>query len=372
MPTRRALGPFCGLLFVSYGAQVLRIDRPGGAGGAATDILISGKSSVVLDLKKKSSRSVFLSLVAKADVLIDPFRPGVLENLGLHPDRVLRLVNPRLIAVRLTGFRRDGKYSKMAGHDINYLAVSGVLSLLGAADRPPLPPANILADFAGGGLAAFTGALLALLDRSVSGTGQVVHANMVDGAGFLGTFARLRTKTPSWSGPRGSNMLDGGCPYYGCYECKEPATYMSVGALEPQFFALLLKGLGLRLEEVVPEGLTREDPKIWPHMRKIFTHRFQTKTRKEWEDVFDGTDACCTPVLGYREMEAANYSHQPLVELLRSGARQVDAWDGKLLSPGQGDEEALGSWLGWQKDTDYVLHGTSREVRPVETPTSKI
>jgi len=242
----------------------------------------------------------------------------------------------------------------MAGHDINYLAVSGVLSMLGARNTPPLPPGNVLADFAGGGHAAFTGVLLALIHRQVSGKGQVVEANMVDGVSYLGTFPRLLTKEPMWGSERGTNTLDGGAPYYGCYECRDLGKYMSVGALEPQFYTELLKGLDFKPEEVVPGNLDRLDKRSWPYMRELFTQRFKTKTRKEWEAIFDGTDACAAPVLEHREMEAANYDHRPVVGLTGSPARAVDRpWKGKALKPGEGGEDALRDWLGWSKGRDY-------------------
>lgn len=226
--------------------------------------------------------------------------------------------------------------------------------MLGARKTPPLPPANILADFAGGGMVAFTGVLLALIYRQASGKGQVVEANMVDGVSFLATFPRLLTKMPMWSGERGTNTLDGGAPYYGCYECKDDGRYMSVGALEPQFWAELLKGLQLKPDEVVPGNLEREDKRAWPYMREVFTQRFRSKTRKEWEAVFDGTDACCAPVLEHKEMEAAGYDHRPVVGLTASPARDVDSpWVGKAMRPGEGGDNALKEWIGWSKGRDY-------------------
>ncbi|KAJ9617132.1 hypothetical protein H2200_000853 [Cladophialophora chaetospira] len=347
-----APGPFCGVLLANWGASVLRIDRPGTGGG--NDLLTSHKSSIALDLKSPTSLAVFLDLIPKSDVLIDPFRPGVLEKLGLDPESVLLKKNPRLIVVRLTGFRRDGKYSAMAGHDINYLAVSGMLSMLGERGKPPLAPGNILSDFAGGGHAAFTGVLLAVIHRATSGKGQVVEANMVDGVSYLGTFPRLLTKMPMWNAERGTNTLDGGAPYYGCYECKDAGKYMSVGALEPQFWAELLKGLGFTEQEVVPGKFDRLDKRSWPHLKVLFTQRFKEKTRKEWEAIFDGTDACCAPVLEHAEMEAANYEQRPIVGLTGSPARKVDMpWDGKALAPGEGGEETLKQWMGWSKGRDY-------------------
>ena len=266
-------------------------------------------------------------------------------------------LNPRLITVRLTGFRRDGKYKDMAGHDINYLAASGILSLLGAKGAPPMHPGNVLADFAGGGMTAFVGVLLALLHRSTNGQGQVVNANMVDGVGYLGTFPRLLQKVPMWSAPRGENTLDGGAPYYGCYECKDSGKYMSVGALEPQFFAALLKGLGLAEKDICPGGIDRQDKRAWPYMREVFLQKFKEKTRREWEAVFDGTDACCVPVLELGEMERAGYEQRPAVELTTSPSMKVDrdVWEGRQLMPGEGGEERLKDWLGWKKGKEFHI-----------------
>ncbi len=248
--TDSLLAPFCGLLLSSYGASVIRVDRPGSV--PTRDALTSYKSSIALDLKNPSSLAIVTSLIPKTDIVIDPFRPGVLEKLGLNPSDLLKHY-PRLIVVHLTGFRRDGKYKAMAGLDINYLAVSGVLSMLGECGQPPSPPINLLGDFAGGGMVAFQGALLALLQRSTSGRGQIVEANIVDGVNFLGTYPRLASKVPLiLSGERSKNALDGGAPYYRCYECKDTGRYMSVGALEPQFFEQLLKGLRLSIDEIVP------------------------------------------------------------------------------------------------------------------------
>ena len=242
----------------------------------------------------------------------------------------------------------------MAGHDINYLAASGILSLLGAKGLPPLHPGNILADFAGGGMIAFVGVLLALLHRGSSGKGQVVNANMVDGVGYLGTFPRLLQKTPMWDGERGANTLDGGAPYYGCYECRDAGAYMSVGALEPQFFAALLQGLHLKVEDVCPGKLNRTDNRSWPYMREVFNRKFKEKTRKEWEEVFDGTDACCVPVLELGEMEEANYEQRAAVELTVSPSKKIeDVWEGKMLMPGQGGEERLKEWCGWKKGREF-------------------
>lgn len=318
-------------------------------------MLTAGKTSIAIDLKNARSKSLFLALAASADILIDPYRPGVLEKLGLDPETVLRRRNPRLIVVQMTGFRRDGKYKDMAGHDINYLAVSGILSMLGAKDAPPSPPINVLADFAGGGHVAFTGVLLALIHRGVTGKGQVVHANMADGATFLGTFPRLGQKFGFLDGPRGTNLLDGGSPYYGCYECQDRGRYMSVGALEPQFFAALLKGMGLAERDVLPAGVAdRNDKASWPYMREVFAKTFASKPRKEWEAIFDGTDACCAPVLEFAELEKMQYDLRPIVTLTQTpGSVGSDPWNGAALRPGTGGQATLAEWMGWRQGRDF-------------------
>lgn len=217
------LGPFAGMMLADWGASVLRVDRvvPHGQEVATGDLLTRRKSSIMVNLKSQSGIDLVKDLAQKVDVLIDPFRPGVLEKLGLDPEKVLLHLNPRLIVARMTGFRRDGKYSQMAGHDINYIAVSGVLGMLGPATSRPLPPANLTGDFAGGGLMCFLGIVLALHGRANTGRGQVVEANMVDGSAYIATSPRLAHKTQLWEGPRGTNLLDGGCPYYDVYETKD-------------------------------------------------------------------------------------------------------------------------------------------------------
>lgn len=285
-------------------------------------------------------------------MLIEPFRPGVLESLGLDP-QILLAANPCLIIARLTGFRRDGPYSQMAGHDINYLAVSGILSQLGRKGSPPYAPANILADFAGGGLMCVFGILAALLGRVVDGKGQMVEANMVDGSAYLGTFMRYAMKKPTWNQPRGENMLDGGSPFYEVYECKDGG-YMAVGALEPQFFAELIRYLGL------PEDLssTQYDRSTWPAIKDQFEQRFLEKTRKEWELVFAGKDACCTPVISQSELEQQDYEQRPAVGLTGSPALSIPKrkqWSSEGLSPGSGGEDVLYAWEGWKKGRDYKI-----------------
>lgn len=311
------------------------------------------KKSITIDLREAKSRDILIRLLAATDVLIDPFRPGVLERLGLSPTEVLLKHNPRLIVARMTGFRRDGKYKDMAGHDINYIAVSGVLSMLGRAGDKPYAPGNILGDFAGGGAICFVGILMALIARSSTGRGQVVEANMVDGSAYLATFPRLAQNTPAWDGPRGENLLDSGCPYYDTYETKDTGKYFAVGALEPQFYAALLRGL-----ELDPKSIPkREDRGNWPALRNIFTRRFKEKTRAEWEAVFDGTDACATPVLENSELKASGYEQRPVVHLSRTPSLPIKAddgaWSGGGLIPGDGGEETLRVWMGWEINKDF-------------------
>ncbi|KAI1429562.1 CoA-transferase family III domain-containing protein [Xylaria sp. FL1777] len=272
----------------------------------------------------------------------------------------------------MTGFRRDGKYAAMAGHDINYLAVSGVLSMLGRAGDKPHPPINILGDFAGGGATLFQGILMAVIARQRTGKGQVVEANMVDGANYLATFPRLRRKLPDGSGARGENLLDGGCPFYDTYETRD-GKYMSVGALEPQFYGALVKGLGL-----VHKGWdrTRQDPRTWPEMKATFETVFKSKTRDEWEKIFDGTDACCLPVLEYGELEndpSREGDQRPSVTLRDTPCLAVDekatdqtvqgqgagipgsGYEPHPLRLGEGGEEALKKWFNFSKGRDFLV-----------------
>lgn len=349
--------PFASLLLADYGASVLRIDRPHPRAHTpdppppTPDVLIRHKSSVALDLKSPGGISLLKTLLQHVDILIDPFRPLVLESLGLHPSELLA-ANPRLIIARLTGFRRDGKYAHMAGHDINYLAVSGALSQLGRKGEPPYAPANILADFAGGGLICAFGILAALLSRGKTGRGQLVESNMVDGSAYLSSFMRYGMKTPLWDKPRGENVLDGGSPWYDVYECNDGG-YMSVAAgLEIPFSKVLLRGLGIK-EELPPH-----DRNMWPMVREKFRQRFLQKTRREWEQVFDGTDACCTPVLEQAELETEGFEQRPAVGLSVTPGLPIpqdSAWKSTGMVPGFGGEDLLEAWLGWRRGKDFEV-----------------
>ena len=319
-----------------------------------------------MNLKSPGGLALLQDILVHADILLDPYRPGVLEDLGLHPNELLA-ANPRLIVARLTGFRRDGKYSAMAGHDINYLAVSGVLGQLGRNGEPPYAPANIVADFAGGGLVCAFGILAALLSRATTGKGQVVEANMVDGSAYLASFMRYGLKTPLWNKPRGDNTLDGGSPWYDVYECKDGG-HMATGAgLEMKFSIEFVKGLGMDVE-LLKQRDNRQD---WPMHRDLFRKRFLEKTRREWEQVFDGKDACCTPVLGQDELEKEGYEQRLPVGLSESpGLKilQTEAWKSEGLAPGVGGEDVLEKWLGWKRGKNFQVE----QGGLVKTATAKL
>ncbi|CAD5121238.1 DgyrCDS9771 [Dimorphilus gyrociliatus] len=287
-----APAPFCGMILSDFGANVIRIDKF--PAGPDLDVLSRGKRSISVNLKKSQGRDLVKKLALSSDVLIEPYRKGVMEKLGLGPNDLLT-ENPKLVYARLTGFGQNGPLADRAGHDINYLAISGMLSYLGRANEKPLFPINLLADFAGGGLMCAFGIVMALLEREKSSRGQVVDTAMTEGAAYLGSFLTSSRKSFIWNQPykRGTNMLDGGAHFYDTYETKD-GRYMAVGAIEPQFYDELLKGLGV-------------DESDAPHMsnfaenKKLFTNIFKTKTLAEWTKIFENTDACVTPILDSQE-----------------------------------------------------------------------
>ncbi|KAN0066445.1 hypothetical protein ACQY0O_000539 [Thecaphora frezii] len=308
-----APGPFVGMVLADFGADVIRIDKTNTT--LNPDSLCRGKRSIAISSKVPQGQQVLRQLIATADVVIDPFRPGVLERLGLGPQDLEAEIKRGLILARLTGFQRVGPYATMAGHDINYIALSGVLSMLGKTNGAPEPPSNILGDFAGGALICLLGILVALVDRSRSQRGQVVEADMVTGSRYISTFLLLTSylSHPQY-GPmlndgsddkRGRNILDGGAPWYGVYRCKDGG-WMSVGAIEPHFYAVFLDVLKKTLP-TAPEGLSHPKAKAqydrdtWPALREYCTACFAQLTRKDWEARFIGTDACVAPVLSRDE-----------------------------------------------------------------------
>ncbi|MFJ6658078.1 CaiB/BaiF CoA transferase family protein [Streptomyces sp. NPDC091377] len=290
-------GPFAGMLLADLGADVVRVDRPGGQGLAvdpAYDVTNRGKRSVLVDLKAPDGPARVLDLVARADVLVEGFRPGVAERLGVGPDEC-HARNPALVYGRMTGWGQDGPLARRAGHDIAYLALTGTLGMIGDPDRPPPAPANLLGDYAGGSLYLVVGVLAALHHARATGTGQIVDAAIVDGAAHLASMIHGMLAAGGWQDRRGANLLDGGCPYYGTYETADGG-HMAVGALEQKFYDEFLRILG-----IADRAPAREDLARWAELRTLVAERFRTRTRDEWATAFEGTDACVAPVLTLRE-----------------------------------------------------------------------
>src|SRR2546430_980954 len=294
--------PFAGMMLADLGADVVRVDRATGDRPLEPHrILDRGRRSVILDLKDPAGIEAVLRLVERSDVLVEGFRPGVAERLGIGP-QPCRERNPALVYARMTGWGQDGPLARTPGHDINYLALSGALDAIGRADGPPVPPLNLLGDFAGGGLLLVTGILAALYERQRSGLGQVVDAAIVDGVASMMSMVLGMTAAGQWRPERGRNILDGGAPFYDVYACAD-GRYVAVGAIEERFYAALLAGL-----ELDPGQLPqRFDPANWPALREVFAARFAARDRAGWLAVFDGTDACVTPVLTLAE--AAGHPH---------------------------------------------------------------
>ncbi|WP_103535305.1 CaiB/BaiF CoA-transferase family protein [Streptomyces sp. SM11] len=290
-------GPFAAMLLADLGADVVRVDRPGGAGlgiDPAYDLTNRNKRSVLLDLKSDEGPARVLDLVERADILVEGYRPGVAERLGVGPDTCLTR-NPKLVYGRMTGWGQNGPLADRAGHDIAYLALTGTLSMIGKPDEPPTVPANLVGDYAGGSLYLVVGVLAALQHARAHGEGQVVDAAIVDGAAHLATMIHGMLAAGSWQDRRGANLLDGGCPFYGTYATSDGG-HMAVGPLEGRFYAEFIGLLGLA--DAFPD---RWDLARWDELRAAVTERFLTRTRAEWTEVFDGTDACVAPVLSLTE-----------------------------------------------------------------------
>jgi len=305
--------PFAGMLLADMGADVLVLDRPASTDLGLKrdrwyDVMMRGKRSVTLDLKSNTAREAALALAGKADALIEGMRPGVMERLGLGPDEALKR-NQRLVYGRMTGWGQDGPLAPRAGHDINYIALAGVLHAFGRKGEAPVPPLNLIGDFGGGGMLLGFGVACALIEAARSGRGQVVDAAMVEGAALLATMFAGFLKAGSWSEARGDNILDTGAPWYDVYETKD-RKYVSIGSIETRFYEELLQKLG------VPD-LGQHDRKRWPEMRERFATVFKTKTRDEWCKVFDGSDACFAPVLSWSEArrDAHNVARKAYVEV---------------------------------------------------------
>lgn len=292
------IGPisFAGMLLADLGAEVTQVQRPGGGAWPPSPVLDRGRTVRQIDLKSAEGLEQVFRLVVESEVLIEGFRPGVMERLGLGPDECLAR-NPALVFGRMTGWGQSGRYAHTAGHDITYLAISGALHMIGEEGGKPIPPVNLLGDFGSGGVYLAFGVVSALLHARAGGVGQVVDAAIVDGAasvtgmlhGFLGLGA--------WKDERGVNLLDGGAPFYDCYQCADDE-WVAVGALEPQFYRALIEKLGMTEDEAVQAYM---DPATWPAIRERFTAKFAERSRDEWHEIFADSDCCVAPVLSMRE-----------------------------------------------------------------------
>ena len=358
-------GPYAAMMLADMGADVIRIDRSAAVQGGdpavpPADIFNRGRRSIGIDLKSPEGVETLLELVGQADALIEGFRPGVAERLGFGPDVCLER-NPKLVFGRMTGWGQSGPYAPTAGHDINYIALAGVLAHLGRADEKPTPPINLVGDFGGGGMLLAFGVVCALLESQRSGTGQVVDAAMVDGAASLMTMIWGFKAMGIWSDERGTNMLDTAAHFYDTYECAD-GKFISIGAIEPQFYAELLAHTPLEASytergETLPHQM---DKAHCPEMKDRLTEIFPTKTRDEWNEIMEGTDICFAPVLTMDE--AAQHPHNvergTFVEVAGitqpAPAPRFDRTPGEVQRPpshpGQHTDEILGEWLGADAD----------------------
>ncbi len=345
--------PFAAMVLADLGADVVRVDRAPAVpserpNGSSRDLLQRGKRSIGVDLKDPAGAGLVLELARRADALVEGFRPGVAERLGLGPGPCLE-ANPRLVYGRMTGYGQDGPLAARAGHDIDYIAVAGVLSLIGRAGERPVPPLNLLGDFGGGGMLLALGVVSALWSAGRGGEGQVVDAAMVDGAALLATMTWSLRHAGMWSDERGTNLLDTGAPFYEVYECAD-GRHVAVGALEPQFFA----ELGELLGEDVAGGASQQDRSWWDAGKVRLTELFLTRTRDEWVALAEGRDACVAPVLtmGEAEVHPHNAARSSFVEI--DGAPQPapaprfsatpSRVDRAPCWPGEGGADVLSEW----------------------------
>jgi alpha-methylacyl-CoA racemase len=352
-------GPFAAYMLADMGADIIRVDRAdrvrgGDAANPPAEVMNRGRRSIGVDLKSADGVETVLRLVERADGLMEPFRPGVTEKLGIGPDVCLAR-NDRLVYGRMTGWGQEGPYAKTAGHDINYIALGGALGHIGRKDEKPLPPLNLVGDFGGGGMLLAYGMVCGLLEAKMSGKGQVVDAAMVDGTAALMSFFVGMRAMGVWEDERGTNLLDTGAHFYDTYETAD-GKYVSIGSIEPQFYAELLKYTGLEGEEL-PWQMDRAQ---WGAMKERLTTIFKSKTRDEWCEVMEGTDVCFAPVLDLNDapLHPHNVHRQTFVE--RDGITQpapaprFSRTSGEIQRPpahaGQHTDEVLGEWLGDSAD----------------------
>ena len=288
--------PFCGMILADMGAEVISVERITAAGrGSSADIASRGKKSIAVDIRKSEGQDIIKKLVESADVLIEGFRPGVMEKNNLGPDELLH-INPKLIFGRMTGWGQNGPLANAAGHDINYIALSGVLGAIGKKDTPPPPPLNLIGDFGGGGMLLALGVCAALNTVNKEGKGQVIDAAMTEGSALLMSMMYGMLNSGIWTDSRDSNLLDGAAHFYGCYECKD-GKFVSIGSIEPQFYSLLREKMNID-EDIFDNQM---DKNSWPALRENLERRFKEKTRDEWCQIMEGTDICFAPVLSMNE-----------------------------------------------------------------------
>ena len=348
-------GPFAAMLLADLGAEVVRVERAGAVRGPAPDqphgdVLLRGRKNVAIDLKHADGPAALLELVESADALIEGFRPGVMERLGVGPDECMAR-NPKLVFGRMTGWGQDGPYSQAAGHDINYISLAGALAHFGRAGGPPTPPLNMVGDFGGGGMFLALGVVAAMLEAASSGEGQVVDTAMVDGSAVLMTmFWAFKTMGAFDEDQRGTNLLDTGAHFYDVYECSDGG-YVSIGSIEPQFYAELLRLTGLSDDEQFARQM---DPGEWGPLKERLTEIFRSRTRDEWCEIMEHTDVCFAPVLTMSEAAAHphNVERQTFVE--HGGvtqpapaprfSRTTAEIDGLPAWPGQHTGDVFAAW----------------------------
>jgi alpha-methylacyl-CoA racemase len=371
--------PFCGMMLADLGADVLRVDRIGrtvriGEVSAQLtdprlDLLNRGKRSLAVDLKSAGGAALVLALCGRADALIEGFRPGVMERLGLGPDQALKQ-NPRLVYARVTGYGQDGPWSQRAGHDLNYLALAGVLHGIGSPAAPPPPPLNLVGDMGGGGMLLAVGILAALWEARSSGKGQVIDAAMVEGASALQCMIHGLAQMGIWQEARGDNLLDGGAHFYRCYETQD-GKYLAVAAIEPQFYTELLRRLELPVEEFTPQL----DRTQWPRMAARLAAVFRSRTRDAWVALFEGSDGCLAPVLTMSEatVHPHNRARQSFVEVdgavqpapVPRFSRNVGEIRSRPPVPGEHSRQALADWGLASNDVErWIAEGALAQQEP--------
>jgi alpha-methylacyl-CoA racemase len=358
--------PFAAMMLADMGAEVIRIDRKAAPGashpfpvlGTKFDVMARGRRSLALDLKQPAAKEVVLALLDQADVVLEGFRPGVMERLGFGPD-VCHARNPKLVYGRVTGWGQHGPLAQASGHDLNYIALTGLLHATGRADTPPPPPLNQVGDFGGGGMMIAVGVVCAVLEARSSGKGQVVDAAMTDGAALLGAMMYGMRASGSWNDGREANLLDGGAPFYDSYACAD-GKFITIGSLEPQFYALLLKLTGA----ADPVFAVQMDEGQWPQMKQRFTALFKTRSRDEWCAVLEGTDVCFAPVLDMAEAPAHPHNQARATFIDVDGvtqpapaprfSRTTPAVPGAASKPGADRAAILADW-GWPEEAIAAL-----------------